>query len=100
MSQEIAAILDDFAARFGTTGARLWEQLVLREVAMALAVPASFLVMALLFLGVRTRIKDKDGRGVLVVATVIASVLFIAFTATAVVTLAAPEAAVIKGLLP
>ena len=110
VSQEIGQILDEFATRFGATGAELWAELVRYEVYSAVA-DAVISPMMLVLGGVtlwwglkKYEETSADGWGVAIIGGGIAFVIGIICTFvsawTLFVTLAAPQAATLKGLLP
>ena len=110
VSQEIGQILDEFATRFGATGAELWAELVRYEVYGAVAdAVISPIVLALggvtLWWGLK-KFEESNHEGLIVaiVGGVIATIIGVVATLASVwilfVTLAAPQAATLKGLLP
>ena len=111
MSEELSAVLDELGRRFGATGAELWAELVRYEVVGALAVAGGFLVAAAGLTIFAWRLWEKHRNGgnyndwdvPAGIATAFAGFAWIGVVisvAGAIVTLAAPQAAVIRGLLP
>jgi hypothetical protein len=114
MSQEIAAILDELAARFGTTGARLWEQLVRYEVATSVAetliVTLAAITLLLISKWCAKKAKqdeeyfNEEGWKVIGVLSLVVGIIVAACAlgaiSYAVGALIAPEAATLRGLIP
>jgi hypothetical protein len=103
MSQEIANVLDELAARFGATGAHLWEELVRYELAVAATSAGATLVLTIVFFALlRWAWPRLDDENVVFVVASVGIVLTISFIATLcyIPTMIAPEAAVLRGLLP
>ena len=107
VSQEIGQILDEFATRFGATGAELWAELVRYEVAgavMDVIWPLAVLIAAYAVFRYRKIAINSDVQEVSAVVGSVgmvvgfAAILFGVFSL--VTTLAAPQAATLKGLLP
>lgn len=113
-ADNISQILDEIAARFGTTGARLWEQLVRYEVATAVA---EAIIMPLICLAafkaaqyLFKQAEDADEYDTKPFLQVVGSVFSAVFAITLVMSLVsfiyvagalvAPEAATLKSLLP
>jgi len=103
MRDELAGVLDELAARFGSTGAALWESLVRHEIATAWFAVSAVVVMVFVaaLLVVVGYAKDEEDAvfGGFVVG-IIALVVGLVAGSYAIPALVAPEAAVIKGLLP
>jgi uncharacterized membrane protein HdeD (DUF308 family) len=113
MSQEIANVLDDLAARFGTTGVRLWEELVKYEIATTTAAAFLFPIGAYISYRAALRLFTKATNAEYeaealwytagIVTTLFCAILLVSsFSAVhdLVGVLASPEAATLRGLLP
>ena len=112
-AENISTVLDELALRFGATGAHLWGELVRYEVLDATVGLASLLfLLVLAVVGAMVVFRysppalrgDRDVLDALKIVSVaaISALLFILvlWGPTAVVTILAPEAAVLRGLLP
>ena len=114
VSQEIGQILDEFATRFGATGAELWAELVRYEVTSAIVsmiiAPVTLLVAFYAMRKLWTMSQRSDevfDNELWVIGSVASGIVCIVFVVVTlvsafdlVVTLAAPQAATLKGLLP
>ena len=109
--QTVSAVLDEFAVRFGATGAHLWEEMVRYQVASAIADVIVFPMITAIAFGVFSWARKKAGEedyaeGWVVLSVsvgVISGVLAIISTvaiAALIPTLVAPEAATLKSLIP
>jgi ABC-type cobalamin transport system permease subunit len=114
VSEQLSAVLDELAARFGATGAELWRELVRYEIATAATTPV---VLAFVAIGVTVGAKkawemyhaakargshfaDSFGAWIITAFAGLAWAGCVASLAYFVVVLSAPQAAVIRGLLP
>ena len=113
VSQEIGQILDEFATRFGATGAELWAELVRYEVASVIAsaiispivlLTAFYTMRKLWSIADSDMVNDDEPWRVGSVVSGIVCVVFVIVTLVSafdlITTLAAPQAATLKGLLP
>jgi hypothetical protein len=103
MSQEIANVLDELAARFGATGAHLWEALVRYELAVAMTAASVTLILTIVFFVLLRWARPRfDDELVVLVVSSVGIALMISFIVTLyhIPTMIAPEAAVLRGLLP
>ena len=113
VSQEIGQILDEFATRFGASGAELWAELVRYEVAsvIASAIISSIVLLTAFYtmrkLWAHSQSDEVSDEEPWVIGSVVAGIVCIIFMVITlvssfdlVVTLAAPQAATLKGLLP
>ena len=101
MTSEIALLLDELSARFGSTGAELWAELVRYEIASATAwaVGFAFLTFCFAIMAAIARLIDDDYAFVVACSTAISVTITVILVGTLWVTLQAPQAAVIHGLL-
>jgi len=110
--QTISALLDEMAARFGATGAHLWEELVRYQVvtAQGMLVLNGFLVVVGVAFGIASLYAwQRDEHfsdtaiamcGVSVFTLLMSVIMFSDAGIAALATLAAPEAATLKALIP
>ena len=101
--QTVSSILDELGTRFGSTGAHLWEQLVRSELATAWTIivmlSGAWVISGLVLLwGLKENEEDLMGIGGTGFCIISLASLFI--FPWAISALIAPEAAVLKGLLP
>ena len=101
--QTVAGILDELGARFGSTGAHLWEQLVRYTVVEAsvgagIVVVAFFVAAGVFVVGAAKENDDIKFGGLLaMVSCGVAAAIVLSW---AIPTILAPEAAVLMDLLP
>lgn len=110
VSQEIGQVLDELSARFGTVGVELWAELVRYEIANViasavlcpLAAAISIIVCRWGFKKYAETDEEVYGGAILlggIIALVLTVLTFVSLWDLT-VTLAAPQAATLKGLLP
>ena len=102
MTSEISLLLDELSARFGSTGAELWAELVRYEIASATAwaVGFAFFTFCLAIVAVTAWVFSDDDDFVFVaaIASAVSGLVTVIAAGTLWVTLQAPQAAVIHGL--
>lgn len=109
-----AGVLDELSSRFGATGVHLWQEMVRYQIATVIADTVTFIIMALItavlarWLWKRRAeeaVRDtRENYMIFMVICAACTVVFVILTLVSLnlmaVTLAAPEAATLKSLMP